>query len=785
MTLPHWGGIQVINKEIAPALRNRAVNSLWDKLFRRQLLVTTALAAMLAGVVIGEGLRPFAIPFYVAIAPTNPVLAAAGLVLGHLATAGKEVFWLILPLAPIYLIRIRAPTQNWPALILLALAGQVMFRLPTLVSQPMLGYDWLLLFMEFSLAATGSLIFNQAGCALRHGPRGSEEGLEQSLSLVVTGALALTSLAGASIGPFNILAVAASWLVLTAALAGGSGVGACAGLVAGILAGLGHVHPSLLVATLAMAGLLAGLFGAWGKVGAFAGFSLGIIAMLIYGGSPTIGIGFADLCLAGLSFLVTPKAVREKARRLLACPSGEWAWEYQQRLRRSTVLKLQKIAMVFSRLSNSFDSCGVKDMAGAHLEMSRMFDQLAGTVCTGCIHYKRCWEKELYSTYSQLMSYLTRGGGSGEFNGLLARRCHNLEELLAQAENYYRQFATERHWASKIHECKDVVSEQLRGVADVIGQLARQIRLDINCRQDLEEELAERLRNWGVEVYDLSVQGTERNLPQVRLRAKVPAGENPLGVLQALVAEVVGGPMQLVENVPVGDANSLIFAIPIKYKLELGVAQTAKGEVSGDCFSHLQTTAGHHVYMLSDGMGKGMGARAESNQALHLARDMLEAGFSAETVIKALNSLLVLRGSEKFATLDMAVIDNTLGTLRVFKTGAAPSFVKLGPKVELIAGAGLPIGIVPGIEPRQVVRSLCSGQYLVMVSDGVIDGQGRDEDWLIGQLQTMGNLAPSTMARQLLNRAARLGTQLEDDATVMVVRIREAKNEAYWERRAV
>jgi stage II sporulation protein E len=243
--------------------------------------------------------------------------------------------------------------------------------------------------------------------------------------------------------------------------------------------------------------------------------------------------------------------------------------------------------------------------------------------------------------------------------------------------------------------------------------------------------------------------------------------------------------MQLVENVPVGDANSLIFAIPIKYKLELGVAQTAKGEVSGDCFSHLQTTAGHHVYMLSDGMGKGMGARAESNQALHLARDMLEAGFSAETVIKALNSLLVLRGSEKFATLDMAVIDNTLGTLRVFKTGAAPSFVKLGPKVELIAGAGLPIGIVPGIEPRQVVRSLCSGQYLVMVSDGVIDGQGRDEDWLIGQLQTMGNLAPSTMARQLLNRAARLGNQLEDDATVMVVRIREAKNEAYWERRAV
>lgn len=775
----------MINKQVAPALRKRAMASLVDKLMRRRLLITTALAAMLAGVVIGDGLRPFAIPYYVAIAPANPVLAAAGLALGHLATGGKGFFWLILPLVPIYLIRIRAPTLNWSAMVLLALAGQVACRLPALVSQPMLGYDWMLLLMEFSLAATGTLIFNQAIGAIGHGPRGSDEGLEQSLSLVVTGALALTSIAGARIGPFNLLAVAASWLVLIAALAGGSGIGACAGIVAGILAGFGHVHPSLLVATLAMAGLLAGLFGIWGKVGAFAGFSLGIIAMLIYGGSPTINIGFADLGLAGAIFLMTPKVVREKARRLLACPTGEWAWEYQQRLRRSTVLKLQKIAMVFSRLSNSFDSGGVKDMAGAHLEMSRMFDQLAGMVCTGCINYKRCWEKELYSTYSQLVDYLTRADNSGEFNGLLARRCHNLEELLSQAENYYRQFARERYWASKVHECKDVVSEQLRGVADVIGQLARQIRLDVNCRQDLEEELAGRLRNWGVEVQDLSVQGTERNLPQVHLKAKVPAGENPLGVLQAMVAEVVGGPMQLVENTPVGDANRLIFAIPIKYKLELGVAQTAKGDVSGDCFSHLQTAAGHHVYMLSDGMGKGRGARAESNQALLLARDMLEAGFSAETAIKALNSLLVLRGSEKFATLDMAVIDNTLGTLRVFKTGAAPSFIKLGSKVELISGAGLPIGIVPGIEPRQVVRSLCPGQYLVMVSDGVIDGQGRDEEWLIGQLQAMGNLAPSTMARQLLNRAARVGKQLEDDATVMVVRIREAKNEAYWERRAV
>ncbi|HPZ22393.1 MAG TPA: SpoIIE family protein phosphatase, partial [Bacillota bacterium] len=343
-----------------------------------------------------------------------------------------------------------------------------------------------------------------------------------------------------------------------------------------------------------------------------------------------------------------------------------------------------------------------------------------------------------------------------------------------------RQYASERRWAEKVNECKDVVSEQLRGVSEVLAGLSKQVRLDVNCRQDLEEELAQRLMNWGVEVLDLSVVGTERNLPQVRLQAKVPAGENPLGAIQAMVSDVLGQPLQLVENVPKGEANKLTFAIPVKFQLELGVAQAAKDDVCGDCFNYLQTASGKHAYLLSDGMGKGNRARAESDQALVLARDMLEAGFSAETAIKAINSLLALRGKESFASLDLAVFDVTKGQIDLYKTGAAPSFLKNGGEVEQISGAGLPIGIVPGIEPRQAVRCIRDGDYLVLVTDGLIDGHDRDEDWVASQLRSMGNIAAPVMARQLLNRAGKMGTKFADDATVIVVRVREAKKTPYW-----
>jgi len=777
----------LINKHSIPFSGFRVLaNTLVDKLFKQHILVTAVLAMLLTRVVIGDGLRPFAIPFFTAVAPVNPFVAAAGVFLGNL-TAGGRGIWLLLPLVPIYFIRIRAPTISSAGLMLLTVAGQLMYRVPSLVSQTMLSYDWLLLLMELALAATGVLIFHQANRALRQGPKGADEGLEQSLSLVVTCALALTSISGLALGPFNILAVAACWLTLMAALTGGSGAGACAGVVAGVLVGFGHVYPAVVVAALAMAGLLAGLFSTWGRLGAFAGFAAGIVAMLIYGGYPSVTLGLADLSSAGLLFFLTPNPLREKARRLLVNKNNEWAWEYQQRLRRSTVSKLQRLAIVFSRLSNSFDnSGGVQDMAGNHLEMGRLFDHLAANVCTGCVNYKRCWEKELYSTYRQLLDYLTVDGEKGQgFDGLLARRCPNIEELLGQAESLYQQFASEQRWAVKVNECKDVVSDQLRGVSDVIGQLARQIRLDVNCRQDLEDELTQRLSNWGVEVLDLSVEGTERNLPRVEMRAKVPAGENPLGVIQAMVSEVVGSPMQLVENSPLTGASKLIFALPLKYKLELGVAQAAQADVSGDSFSHLQIAPQKQVYMLSDGMGKGKGARVESTQALTLARNMLETGFSAQTVIKALNSLLVLRGKEQFATLDMAVVDSSVGKMTIFKTGAVTSFIKEGRSVETISGAGLPIGILPGVEPRLVERNINSGQYLVMVSDGVVEGQNRDENWLRTQLESMGNITAPNMARQLLNRAKQVGSPLHDDATVMVVKIKEAKTESYWQRRAV
>lgn len=778
----------MINRESVPAAGFRWFNStVLAKFYRKRIIAVSILAALLSKAVIGEGLRPFAIPFFAVAIPLHPIFVALSTICGYLCGGTTGLIWLLVSLLPIMLIRIRAPTLGPGGIALLAVGGQLIYRITAIVG-PMVGYDWLLLLLELSLSATGTLLFYQ-GClalgqeqeAFSHG-----ENLELSLALVVTVIVAMVSITGIKLGPIYPLAVIVGWLVLIAAAVAGSGMGACTGLVAGILVGYGHVYPAVAVATFGVAGFLAGVFSQWGRWGVFSGFVVGSLVMLVYGGYPLPVLGPANMVLVALLYLFTPLRLREAINRVLANKNGEWAWEYQQRLRWVMLYKLQKLGLIFSRLANSFqNTSGVEGMAGNNLQMSRMFDHLAGSVCASCYNYQRCWQKELYSTYSQLMDYLTAQGETGSgFDGLLSRRCHNIEELLRTAENLYTQYSSERRWAARVEECKDVVSGQLRGVSEVLTGLSKQIRLDVNCRQDLEDGLRQRLVKWGVEVFDLSVQGTERNLPQVRLWAKVPAGENPIGAIQAMVSDTLGQSLEVVENVPAGEGNKLNFTVPVKYLLELGVAQTAKDEISGDCFFHLETAPGIQVYLLSDGMGKGSKARAESDQAICLARDMLEVGFSAETAIKAINSLLVLRGKEHFATLDMAVVDIVRGQVEIFKTGAAPSFIKSGNEVEEIAGAGLPIGIVPGVEPRQISRTIREGDCLVMVSDGIVDGHSRDENWVASQLRLMGNLAAPAIAKQLLNRAGKTGESFSDDVTVIVVRVGKARAEPAW-RKAV
>ena len=59
------------------------------------------------------------------------------------------------------------------------------------------------------------------------------------------------------------------------------------------------------------------------------------------------------------------------------------------------------------------------------------------------------------------------------------------------------------------------------------------------------------------------------------------------------------------------------------------------------------------MYGVSDGMGSGKQAQAESTLVVDLLEKLLEAGFSRESALKLMNSAMVISaGEESYSTVD-------------------------------------------------------------------------------------------------------------------------------------
>ncbi len=210
------------------------------------------------------------------------------------------------------------------------------------------------------------------------------------------------------------------------------------------------------------------------------------------------------------------------------------------------------------------------------------------------------------------------------------------------------------------------------------------------------------------------------------------------------------------------------------FNLELGLAQKAgwNQQVCGDYYSLLELGVREQVIILSDGMGNGPRAAAESKATIVMLERLLEAGFNKEVVLRSVNSLLQLRtGDETFATVDMALIDLVGGELELLKIGAAPSMIKREKEVFTIGAPSLPLGVISRMEVESYLERLQPNDLLVQVTDGAGDPDG-DLTWLVSFLRMMENSPPQIVADRILEEAARRsGGRLRDDLTVAACRL--------------
>lgn len=202
--------------------------------------------------------------------------------------------------------------------------------------------------------------------------------------------------------------------------------------------------------------------------------------------------------------------------------------------------------------------------------------------------------------------------------------------------------------------------------------------------------------------------------------------------------------------------------------------------VSGD--SHLLTEIkdGKYMLALSDGMGSGDEARAESAASVELFEDFMEAGFECDTALERINSLMLIKGGGEdiFATMDVCTVDLYTGKAEFIKTGGMPGFIRGKKGVRLVGNGGLPIGIIEKMNRERIYTRLEDGDIIVMVTDGVTEAapcESGKEEWLSELIEKNAKLPVDAIAEKIIEEAEKAQQgRIKDDMTVIAAKVWKA-----------
>ncbi len=326
------------------------------------------------------------------------------------------------------------------------------------------------------------------------------------------------------------------------------------------------------------------------------------------------------------------------------------------------------------------------------------------------------------------------------------------------------------------------MAEQLSGVSQVMEDLAKEIKREGQELFMQEEQIRSALEELGLSIHSIDIISLDEGNVEIEIIHQYTKGfDECRKIIAPLLSDILGENIavkneQLLEQK--GGYSAVLLGSAKEYEVETGIAGAAKGGdlLSGDSFSTVELGNGKFAVALSDGMGNGERARAESSTALSILQQLLQSGMDEKLAIKSLNSILMLRSSDEvFATVDVALIDQYSANTTFMKIGSTPSFIKRGNDVIAVTANNLPVGIVQDMDIDLVSVSLKHGDILIMVTDGIYDAPGHavnKEMWMKRMISEIEADSPQEFADVLLERVVRYHHgDIYDDMTVVVARI--------------
>lgn len=566
-------------------------------------------------------------------------------------------------------------------------------------------------------------------------------------------------------------------------------------LSVGMIAGMVAFLPISVIAKYGMALLVIGVtvrMSEWVEkkcstiLGAVAA-SLGTFALSIFGGifdiRNQISIG-AAICEAVFIFGFVVLAARgihlflEEKEKPLQQEGLQGAYKEQ---------RLLNYAKSFEGLSKTFLSMSKKSEMQTE-ELGRIQQEVTGRVCSGCDTCAICWapaDPTMYELFGRLITGLLQNGEADEITRKeLERNCCYAGHIEREAMMVFEQARLNKAWYNRLLENREVIAQQLDAMAFIMQDCANETQILDGQEKRKLAEIRYRAKEAGITAEEVHLYRKNDGHMQAVLKVRSKWGNC---VAMKDLTKAVSGALNLSvmahkdSRTFIGkDSTEVIYEEEPMFHAVHGVAKLTKdgAAVSGDNFSCMEKEDGELVLSLSDGMGSGVRACRESELVLDLLERFIEVGFTKETAIKMLNSAMVICGEDEgYSTVDITSVNLYTGETDFYKIGASATFIRHEDRmVECLVSTSLPVGAAVEVEIEQAKKQLANGDFLVMVTDGVLEylQTERPEEVLEEIISDIHTNHPKLLAKKILEKVMEYTKgEVQDDMTVLAAAIWE------------
>lgn len=628
----------------------------------------------------------------------------------------------------------------------------------------------------------------------------------------IIGASLLVSIACSAFGNLSIFGLSirnilSIFMVLLLGWRNGVLIGTTAGVTIGVTLGIIAQNDPIIVAEYAVAGMIAGLFNKYGKIGVVAGFVIGngILIYVAKGDTNNFAM-FKEILVAAIGLLAVPNWVGIDIEELN--PKENYFPSFKNnRLSQGeeTVNQLNMVSETIKDIADTYELDSTAEEAKKKnkntfitellnnldgLEDNLLYDDISNTkngivdeIFEVLIDKQEMTAKDLINVFAKFDNYIVT---------LDNKKIKKEIEQIVKAINFaYKTSKKDFIWEEKVKSNKKNVQAQLDGVSKAISSIAVKIEKENNTKDtyiDQKKKIIDMLEIKGIFVENLEITTKEKRIYiELYLTEDSKISENKdIEKIQAVLEKNLDEKLMIneVKTKRLNKQGKRVFCYMSSDKYLLQIGQDSKikngSPVSGDSILQIRLNDGKYLMAISDGMGSGPEARKSSQIAIKMLERLLMSGFDKNTSIDLINTTIMNANEEIFATLDIMIIDLFNGKVEFIKNGACPTYVKNGNSVHIIKSLSLPAGILKDINLTTYDKDIENQDIFVMCSDGILDANveyKNKELWVKYLLEDIETTSVQKIADLILNEAVDNSYGVtKDDMSLIVCKLILNKN---------